>query len=73
MAAIGVVNKYILKLTDANQEPKDTTLSNKFAFNAEATYNQVDTASRALATLTKYSYQDTILVTNVSVNEVLAG
>lgn len=73
MATIGRVDKYILELNDVNDNKIETTLSKRFAFNSEATYQQVDTASRAIAGLSTYTYNDTILVTNISVNEVLAG
>ena len=73
---IGRVDKYVILSrpnyaaeTDPNTE---TTISNKFYFNRDATYAQADTASKALAALSNNTYIDTILVTNMSVNEQVA-
>jgi len=69
---IGKVDKYILQTTDALGESMETNISKGIAVNPSATYSQVDTASRAIAALSQNSYHDTILVTNISVNEVMA-
>lgn len=70
--AIGNVDKYILKTVDALGTPHETTISKGFIINSAATYQQVDTASRAITALSKNTYEDTILVTNISVNEVVS-
>lgn len=70
MSAIGNVNEYRIQSKDSFDNNYDTKIFN--SCNPEATYQQVDAASRALIGLTKNTYYDTILVTNVSVNEVLA-
>lgn len=72
MATIGNVTQIILKTTDTYGDPTETNISKGFIVNPSATYQQVDTANRAIAGLIKNTYNDTILVTNVSVNEVLA-
>lgn len=69
---IGVVDKYILKTKDALGDEYETVISKGLIVNTAATYSQVDTASRAITSLTKNNYDDTILVTNISVNEVMA-
>lgn len=71
MSYIGNVTEYRIKSTDAYEEEYNTKVLG--ALNPEATYEQVDTTSRALIGLTKNTYDDTILVTEVSVNEELAG
>lgn len=71
-SAIGQVDKYILKTLDSMGEANETVISKGFTVNNTSTYQQVDTASRAIAALSKDTYNDTILVTNISVNEVMA-
>ena len=71
-SAIGQVDKYILKTLDSLGEDNENVISKGFTVNSTATYQQVDTASRAIAALSKDTYNDTILVTNISVNEVIA-
>ena len=70
---IGNVDKYVIKTTDNLDNATETTLAAKFKFNPEATYENVDIASRAIAALSTNTYNDTILVTNVSVNEAVEG
>lgn len=70
---IGKVDKYILKTRSPLGQDTETTLSNKFVFNSESTYSQVDTASRAIANLSQDTYVNTILVTNMDVNEQISG
>lgn len=70
---IGVVNSFIVKSTDQLGNEMETTLNKKLLANQEATYQNVDTANRALFELSLNTYQDTICVTNISVAEVLAG
>lgn len=72
-SAIGNVDYFIIKSTDNLGEVYETTPNKKFIPNQEATYSQVDTAMKALVTLSTNTYTDTICVTNISVNEVLAG
>lgn len=69
---IGKVDKYILKTRSALGTDTETTISNKFVFNSEATYSQVDTASKAIANLSQDTYVNTILVTNMDVNEQIS-
>lgn len=73
---IGKVDKYIIlsrpNSASASDPYTETTLGNKFYFNSDATYAQVDTASKALAALSYNTYVNTILVTNMSVNEQVA-
>lgn len=71
-SAIGQVDKYILQTVDAFGEVQETTLNKSFTVNSFATYQQVDTASHAISALSKNSYKDTVLVTNLSVNEIIA-
>lgn len=72
---IGAVDKYLLMTQNAlSTEDTETNIRrNNIVMNTGATYQQVDTASRALASLSTNTYKDTILVTNISVNEILAG
>lgn len=72
-SAIGNVDKYLLKTLDTEGKTVETNISKGFTINSEATYGEVDTASRALANLIRNTYNDTILVTNISVTEILAG
>lgn len=70
---IGNVDQYLLVTGDSLQNEYKTNLSKSFAVNPEATYGQVDNASRQITALSTNGYKDTILVTNISVNEVMAG
>lgn len=71
--AIGNVTQFVLKTTDNLGENVETALSKNFIANENATYANVDTAMRALASLTRNTYSDAICITNISVNEVIAG
>lgn len=71
-SSIGNVDTYYLETTDNLGETVQTNLSKSFTINPSATYAQVDTASRQIAALTKNDYADTILLTKISVNEVMA-
>lgn len=70
---IGIVSQFIIKSKDNLGNDEETTLNKNFIANEQATYSQVDTASRALMELSTNTYQDTICVTNISVQEILAG
>ena len=70
---IGQISQFILKTTNTLGETVETGLSKKFVGNANANYSQVDTAMKALASLSTNTYSGTICVTNISVNEVMAG
>lgn len=71
--SVGNVSSMILKTKDALNNTNETTITNQKLFvNPEATYQEVDTFARALAGLSTNSYDDTNLVTNISVNEKLA-
>lgn len=70
--SVGMVDKYLITLT--NGITNDTiNVAKSFTVNPEVTYGQVDEASRAVVALSLDTYQDTILVTNISVNEIIAG
>ena len=70
--AIGNVTTYYLETTDALGNNIETNISKGFVVNANATYADVDTTSRALNSLSKDTYVDTILVTKISVNDVMS-
>lgn len=73
MAAVGNVTSLIIKSKDATENDYETTITGKNVFvNPNATYQQVDQISRALNALSYNTYQDTDLITKVSVNEKLA-
>ena len=71
--SIGNVTQFVLKMTDAIGNTTETAFSKKFIANANANYAAVDTGMRALASLSTSTYTDTICITNISVNEVMAG
>lgn len=73
MAAIGDVQEMLLGSFDQLGKFHDTKISiSGLKINPEKTYQEIDTAQRALCGLTSHTYVDTHLITNVSVNEVLA-
>lgn len=73
MAAVGNVSSMVLKTTDGNGDPVETTITNNRIFvNPNATYQQVDTFARALNGTSRNTYADTDLITVISVNEKLA-
>lgn len=67
---IGNVTEYRIKSKDSYETQYTTKVLG--ALNPSATYEQVDATSRALMSLSSNTYDDTILVTEVSVNEELA-
>ena len=70
---VGNVTSMKLKTEDVNENITETTITSTKAFVSPiATYSQVDTFARALAGLSTNTYKDTILVTEVSVEEELA-
>jgi len=71
-SAIGQVETVYINSTDSFEEVYETNVSKGMRVNPYATYQQVDTAARAIAGLTKNTYNDTILVTKISVNEVMS-
>mgnify|MGYP003408251845 CR=1 FL=1 len=71
MAAIGKVTEYRIKSTDSFDNEYDNKIWG--SLNPSTTYEQIDAASRALIGLSKNTYGDSILITEISVNEVLAG
>lgn len=71
--AIGNVTTYYLETTDALDNKIETNISKGFVVNQNATYSDIDTTSRALANLSKDTYADTILVTKISVNDVMSA
>lgn len=67
---IGNVTTIYLNSKDNLQNEYKTNITGKnFTVNQSATYQQVDTMSRALNNLTNNIYDDTILVTEISVTE----
>lgn len=74
---IGKVSSFVLKTSMQTSSEGDitfeTTLNKNLVPNENATYQNVDTAMRALVTLSSNNYVDTICVTNISVSDVLAG
>lgn len=67
---IGNVTQMILKSEDALGNDYETKIP--FVINPAATYEKVDAAARTLNSLSTNAYKDTLLITQVSVNEVLA-
>lgn len=70
---IGIVTSFVIKSVTPLSETVETTLNKNLITNQDATYSQVDTAARALISISANTYSDTICVTNISVGEVLAG
>lgn len=71
--AVGRVNAMKLKTTDALGNDVETQINNGRLFvNPNTTYAKVDTFARALANMSTNTYEDTDLITVISVNEVLA-
>ena len=71
--AVGNVSSMVLKSTDNAGEALETTITNKRLFiNPNANYTDVDTLARLLNGLTTNTYDDTDLITVISVNEKLA-
>ena len=70
MATIGNVTEYRIESYDPFSNLQNTKIWTYLR--ANTTYQEIDAASRALIGLTKNTYEDTILITKVSVNEVLA-
>lgn len=69
MATIGNVQTVYLITMDNQYNRYETNVSKGFQVNPEATYQNVDDAMRALNALSTNTYQDTTLITAVSVNE----
>lgn len=70
---IGTVTAMKLKTIDTIGNEKETQINNGRLFvNPTATYQQVDTFARALANLSTDSYNDTDLITVISVTEQVA-
>lgn len=72
MNPIGRVTQYIILSEDALSTVAETNISKGFTINPGATYQQVDSASRSLIGLTTQTYQDTNLITTISVTEILS-
>lgn len=70
---IGSVTKFLVKTITPLGETQETTLNTNLEANTEATYEQVDTAVRALMALSGNTYDDTICVTNISTNAEVSG
>lgn len=72
MSAVGNVERYTLKIVDG-AELIESTLSKKIKINPIVSYENADVASRALAELSQGVYSDTSLITDISLNSMLAG
>lgn len=70
---IGNVDKIVIVTTDALGKNIETNLNKSCLANSDATYQQVNDAARAIASLSRDTYYDAICVTNISTNEELAG
>lgn len=73
---VGKVTSMVIKSKDNNEnayETSITTASSKLVVNPRITYSKMDTAARALMQLSTNTYDDTLLITQVSVTEVLAS
>ena len=68
---IGNVQKYTMKFLNDDDVLVYGELSNRFKFVEDSTYEQVQTASTALASLSSLTYSDTSLITDISLNEAL--
>lgn len=67
---IGQVETIYLVSRDNTQNEYETNINGRnMTVNYNATYQQVDTALRALNGLTNNTYVDTKLITTISVNE----
>lgn len=69
---IGDVTDILLKNSDAYGNNYSTNISKGFKVNPVATYQQVDSAIRAVNGLTTHSYDDTVLITQISVNNEMS-
>jgi len=68
-ATIGDVSAVYLISNDQLGNRYETKINTtKSTINEETTYQQVDTAMRQLASLSTNTYDDTLLITSVSVN-----
>lgn len=72
MSAIGNVEEMYLITADQLGNQFKTRVGSGLRINSEKTYQEIDTAQRALAGLTTNTYQDTTLITSVSVNDKIA-
>lgn len=71
--AVGNVTSMKILSRDALGNDAETTINTSRLFvNPSATYQQVDTFARALMGTSTNTYNDTNLITVISVNEVLA-
>lgn len=67
---VGNVTSYQILSQDNLQNDYQTTITNKRIFvNPNANYQQVNSLSRSFMNLSTNTYQDTNLITSVSVNE----
>lgn len=66
---VGDVNAIYLKSNDQLGNAYETRINTTKSFlKPETTYGQVDTAMRQLTSLSSNTYEDTLLITSVSVN-----
>lgn len=69
---IGNVTAMQIKTENSGGETTTTINGRNVMINPAATYTQTDRFARALTRLTRETYQDTILITAISVTEILA-
>lgn len=70
---VGNVTEMYLLSNDQLGETYQTRITGtKCMVKPSATYEQVDTALRGLANLSTNTYNDTILITSISVNDIIA-
>ena len=70
---VGNVNSMKILSTDSLGNKAETTINTSRLFvNPAATYQQVDAFARALMGTSTNTYNDTNLITVISVNEILA-
>lgn len=74
--SVGKVTQAILVTTTPNGDTEETSIitsSGKLKLKEEYTYDGVNSMFRAFANISTNTYQDTIVITRWSVNEILAS
>lgn len=69
---VGDVQKVEISTIDSLENKYTTTLNTRIKLKQTAKYSNVDTSIRALLNLSTNTYQDTDLITDISVNEQMA-
>lgn len=68
MAAVGTVTKMLIKTKDNLGNAYETNPNNKLLPFTSTQYKNIDSSARALIQLSQNNYDDTELITSVSVN-----